>query len=76
MLIYALVPLLLSFGVGFHFVVVSEAPPRAKVVVATLLIVSLLVLWRFPRLMLLAILLQVGTALYAVLYLKLHPHGF
>ncbi len=73
---YTLIPLLAAIGLGFHFVVITQAPTRPKAIVAAVVALSLVLRFQFPRWTLLAILLQVAASIYVILYLKLHPYGF
>jgi hypothetical protein len=73
---YSLIPLFLVVGLGVPYVALTEAPALAKITVAALVGLSLILLFGFPHLLLVATLIQVGVSVYIVVYLKIHGYGF
>src|SRR5262245_13644058 len=68
---YELIPLIAAIALGLQHVFVSEASPRSKGIVSTIVLVSLLIVWRFPRWSFAATLLQSAVSIYVLVQIKL-----
>ena len=75
MIIYALLPLVVSGVLAIVFLRLADPSPLSKIVVVAALAVSLVVWWRSPDSPLAAVLLQVGISLYALIYLRVNPYA-
>ena len=69
---YDLIPVIASIALVIHHVALTDASRQSKVVVVTIVTVSLAI-WRYhPQWLILATLLQVGASIYMLVYLKVH----
>lgn len=75
MIIYALLPLVVSGVLVIHFLELSEPSPVSKIIIVTALGASLIVWWKFPGLLLLAVLLEVAISLFVLIYVRVNPYA-
>jgi HD-like signal output (HDOD) protein len=75
MLLYALLPLVVSGGLAIRYVSMGDPSVVSKVAVVAAVGASLMVWWRYPERLVLAILLQVAVSLYVLIYLKVNPYA-
>jgi hypothetical protein len=67
---YAFIPLVVSVGLGFRYVMLRNASRRSKLGVAATVTIALVIGWRFSQSLWLATLLQVAVSVYVLVYLK------
>ena len=72
MLPYPLISLVASLILGVWYVALADASRRSKVVVSAVVVAGLILGWRYPRWILIAILLQVAVSLYVLIYVKVN----
>lgn len=70
---YALILLIAALILGIRYIVATEASGRSKILIATLIVLSVILFLRFPQLIVLALIIQAGVSVYALVYFKLHP---
>ena len=71
---YAVIPVLASIILVLHHVAFTDASRLSKFIVATAVAASLAI-WRYyPQWLVLATLVQVGTSIYMLLYLRVREH--
>lgn len=75
MIAYALVPLLASGVLVVRYLSMSEPSVVSKFVVVAVLGASLVVWWRYPALLAIAVLLQVGVSLFVLIYVRVNPYA-
>lgn len=75
MIVYALLPLLVSAILVVVFLRLNEPSTISKIIVVIVLAASLIVWWRFPGSLVVAVLLQVGVSLYVLIYLRVNPYA-
>jgi hypothetical protein len=72
---YELIALVIAAGLGVRYFFMKEASARSKAVVAVALGTSVAIWLRYPNWVFLATLLQVGVAIYVLMYLRLNPYA-
>jgi hypothetical protein len=75
LIIYALLPLVISGVLVVVFLRLADPSLLSKIVVVGALAASLVVWWRSPDSPLTAVLLQVGVSLYVLIYLRVNPYA-
>ena len=75
MIVYALLPLVVSGVLVIAFLRLADPSTLSKILVVAALAVSLLVWWRYPESPLIAVLLQVGISLYVLIYFRVNPYA-
>jgi hypothetical protein len=70
---YELVALVVSGGLAVRYLSMSDPSTASKAAVGAVVGASLIVWWRYPEQMVVAVLLQVGASLYVLIYLKVYP---
>ena len=68
---YELIPFMTALILGIHHALDTSASRRSRAMVGVIVAVSLVLWWRYPRLFILALLLQAGVSIYVLLYIKL-----
>jgi hypothetical protein len=73
--VYALLPLLVAGPLVILFLRLGDPSLLSKIIVAGALAASLILWWRYPDLLAVAVLLQVGVSLYVLIYLRVNPYA-
>jgi hypothetical protein len=75
MIVYALLPLVISGVLVIRYLRMSDPSLASKIVIVLALGASLIVWWKFPGMLLVAVLLEVGVSLFVLVYLRLNPYA-
>ena len=75
MIVYALLPLVVSGVLVLRYLSMNDPSLASKTCVLAALGVSLLVWWKFPALLVVAVLLEVGVSLFVLIYLRVNPYA-
>lgn len=75
MTLYALLPLVVSGGLAVRYLSMGDPSVASKFAVVVAIGASLMVWWRYPGWLVLAVLLQVAVSIYVLIYLKLNPYA-
>ena len=73
--IYALLPLVVSGFLVIQYLRMSDPSLASKTVVVLALAASLIVWWKYPGKLVVAVLIEVGISLFVLIYLRLHPYA-
>jgi hypothetical protein len=68
---YALIGLVASVALAFHYAIVMDASRRSKWVVAVAILASLVVWFRFPRWQVAAISIQAAVSVFVLVRLRI-----
>ena len=69
---YGFIPVIASIVLAIHHVLITEASPRSKLVVVTVVVVSLAIGRYYSQWMIVATLMQVVVSIYMLLYMRVH----
>jgi hypothetical protein len=72
---YALLPLVVSGVLVIRYLSMNDPSLASKVAVVVALGASLIVWWKFPALLVVAVLLEVGVSLFVLIYLRVNPYA-
>jgi hypothetical protein len=72
---YELIPLVVSGVLVVRYLSLGDRSAASKVAMVAALGASLMVWWRFPGWIVVAVLLQVGVSLWVLIYLKVNPYA-
>jgi hypothetical protein len=75
MIAYALLPLVVSGVLVIRYLSMNDPSLASKVAVVLALGASLIVWWKFPALLVVAVLLEVGVSLFVLIYLRVNPYA-
>ena len=75
MIVYALLPLAAAGVLAIVFLRLADPSTLSKIAVVLALAVSLFIWWRYPDLLVIAVLLQVGISLFVLIYLRVNPYA-
>jgi hypothetical protein len=75
MIAYALIPLVVSGVLVIRYLSMGDPSTVSKIIVVAALGASLIVWWRYPATLVVAVLLQVGVSLFVLIYLKVNPYA-
>jgi len=75
MIAYALIPLLVSGVLVIRYLSMDDPSLASKIVVVAALGASLVVWWRYPALLVVAVLLQVAVSVFILIYLKVNSYA-
>jgi hypothetical protein len=73
--IYALLPLVVSGVLVIRYLRMSDPSPASKIVIVLALVASLIVWWKYPGMLVVAVLLEVGISLFILIYLRVNPYA-
>jgi hypothetical protein len=72
---YELIPLVVSGALVIRYLSLGDPSAVSKGAMVAALGASLVVWWRFPGWIVVAVLLQVGVSLWVLIYLKVNPYA-
>ena len=75
MIVYALLPLAAAGVLAIVFLRLADPSTLSKAAVVLALAASLFIWWRYPDLLVFAVLLQVGISLFVLIYLRVNPYA-
>ena len=75
MIVYALLPLAAAGVLAIVFLRLTDPSTLSKAAVVLALAASLFIWWRYPDLLVIAVLLQVGISLFVLIYLRVNPYA-
>ena len=75
MIAYALLPLVVSGVLVIRYLTMNDPSLASKIGVVVALGASLIMWWKFPALLVVAVLLEVGVSLFVLIYLRVNPHA-
>jgi len=75
MIVYALIPLLVSGVLVIRFLTMGDPSLISKIIVMAALAASLIIWWRRPGLLVVAVLLQAGVSVFVLIYHKVNPYA-
>ena len=75
MIVYALLPLVVSGVLAIRYLSMNDPSVASKIGVVMALAVSLIVWWKFPAMLVVAVLLEVGVSLFVLIYLRVNPYA-
>lgn len=73
--IYALLPLVVSGVLVIRYLRLIGPSLSSKIVIVLALGASLILWWKFPGMLLVAVLLEVGVSLFVLIYLRMNPYS-
>ena len=72
---YAVIPLVVSGALVIRYLSMGDPSIVSKIIMVAALVTSLIVWWRYPALLAIAVLLEVGVSLFVLIYLKVNPYA-
>lgn len=73
--IYALLPLVVSGGLVIGYLRSSDPSLPSRIAIVMALGASLILWWKFPGMLLVAVLLEVAVSLFVLIYLRINPYS-
>jgi hypothetical protein len=75
MIAYALLPLVVSGVLVIRYLSMNDPSLASKAAVVLALGASLIMWWKVPALLVVAVLLEVGVSLFVLIYLRVNPYA-